>query len=181
MYNKNFQIIHGKDITENHIKSILDLDYMVYDEIYYLDVNTCIKYHQKNPDIYFIALNDSKELIGYINFSPIKEDLYNLLKSGTVIDTVITANDLLDYKPNNQYSIYFSSICVHPDYRHIGVAKELLKSLIDFIDELKKSNITIKRIIADAVSKSGEKILRSNEFDFIRYSEHGTKIMEKIL
>ena len=174
------RVLFGKDISEDNIRSALQLDYMCYDDIYHLDVDRCIEYHNKNPYIYIMVVDDSDKAIGYINFSPVIDDIYEVLRKGKCIDTIITANDICIYKPGEAYSFYLSSICVHPDYRKRGIAKLLLSFLDKLEESLKSSDIIIRRIVADAVSKSGEKILKSRGFYEVCRSEHNSMIMEKI-
>ncbi len=174
-----YKLLFGDMVTDNAIKEALDIDRLSYDEIYFLDTQKCINYHKKNKYIYIMAENSFGKIVGYINYSPITDEMYEFLKSGYEVDTVITADDILEYKADTEYSIYFSSICVHPKYRKKGISKLLLSGLDILNDALSAANITTKRIIADAVSESGKKLLLSRGFTVTCTTNHDSLIMEK--
>ncbi len=174
-----FKIIFGKEVSIKNIELALQLDYVSYDNVYYLEQERCVEYHKKNPYIYIMILNPEGNTVGYLNFSPITEELYEILRTGKEIDTIIHSEDIVCYEYGGEYSAYLSSICVHPDYRNKGIAGILLEEFGFLLESLNKSDIKIKRVIADAVSLSGEKICKSMGMNEICVSEHGTKIMEK--
>ena len=179
-YDNKYSILGGSEITTEHIIGALNIDYICYPEEYHLSEDACIGYYHKNPFIYFIAVDSLGNVVGYINFSPITDNKYEELRSGKYIDTVITKDDILAYEANNKYSVYFSSICVHPQNRKQGVATSLIEELLRFIEELKKQDIEINRIVADAVSDSGYMLLKKLGFSKVRDSSHKTIIMEKV-
>lgn len=178
-FDGDFRIIFGNEITASDIREALNIDYLCYDDLYHLDWERCVAYHNKNPLIYIMAVDSSRNVVGYTNFSPVTESIYESMKSGKSVDTAITADDIMEFKPGKEYSIYFSSICVHPKYRGLGIAKMLLFSLQKQLDELSGSGIVIKRIVADAVTESGEKLLLSMGFKNVCISEHNSQIMER--
>ena len=124
--------------------------------------------------------NDINMIIGYINFSPITKNMYDRIKSGEVIDTSISSEDIEEYVDNRNVGGYLSSIVVHPDYRRKGIASILLSRLNKFIDTMRKEhNIIFNGIIADAVSDIGYHLLRTQGFSEVKNSEHDSRIMEK--
>lgn len=176
----DYRLIFGREITADNIRAALDIDYLSYDDIYHLDLERCIGYHQKNPYIYIMALDENDNVIGYINFSPVNDKIYEVMRSGTSVDTIITADDIMEYEAGKAYSVYCSSICVHPDHRNSGVAKLMISGLEALISQLDQSDVVIKRMVADAVTDLGFKILLDQGFSYVGMSEHGSKIMEKI-
>ena len=95
---KSFSIIAGSNVNHKMIPETILLDRISYDDIYQLQVETCYDYFEKNSDIYIMAVDErSGHVIGYINFSPIKETVFEDLISGCTIDTVITGDDVLPY------------------------------------------------------------------------------------
>ena len=124
---KSFSILAGTQVNREMISQAIQLDRISYDDVYQLQVDTCYDYFEKNKDIYIMALdNESDHVIGYINFSPIKESVFTKLISGNMIDTIITGDDVLPYNDGCFYWGYFSSIVVHPAYRQHGVATQML-------------------------------------------------------
>lgn len=176
---KSYSIYTGSQINHRMISEAIQLDRISYDDIYQLQVETCYDYFEKNSDIYIMAVDEkSGHVIGYINFSPIKETVFEDLISGNTIDTVITGDDVLPYLDGSYYWVYFSSIVVHPDYRQHGVATEMLLHWLDLILRLAaERNIFFKKIVADAVSDVGVHLLSELGFAFVKPSMHESKIM----
>ena len=176
---KSFSILAGNKINREMISEAIQLDRLSYDDVYQLQVDTCFDYFEKNNDIYIMAVdNESGRVIGYINYSPIKEEVYSELSSGSVIDTVITGDDVFPYEDGACYWGYFSSIVVHPDYRQHGIATQMLLYWSDLVSLLAtKRSIYFKGIVADAVSDIGVHLLSEIGFSFVRPSMHESKIM----
>lgn len=176
---KSFSIIAGSNVNHKMISEAILLDRISYDDIYQLQVETCYDYFEKNSDIYIMAVDErSDHVIGYINFSPIKETVFEDLISGCTIDTVITGDDVLPYMDGVYYWGYFSSIVVHHDYRQHGVAIQMLLHWSDFVFKLAtERNIYFKKIVADAVSDVGVHLLSELGFSFVKPSLHESKIM----
>ncbi|OUQ25843.1 hypothetical protein B5E77_10210 [Lachnoclostridium sp. An131] len=177
---EDVQIITGSEITPSYIKQALELDRISYGEDYYLDFDKCLSYYQKNNEIYIMAVDSVKQkVLGYINFSPVTEKMFRLIKTGSVIDTVISDEDIVRYIEGNNCWAYMSSIVVHPNYRHKGLARRMLGKLENFIFSLaSERSIYFYGIIADAVSAGGQKLLSNIGFKAVKRSEHDTVIME---
>lgn len=178
MTGNEIRYISGRTVTQENIYQALLLDRIAYDEIFYLDLPTCLDYFQKNHQIYFMALDTAENVIGYINFSPVTYEMYQKIKSGNVVDTTIRANDIVAYSSNQQLWGYFSSIVVHPSFRRHGIGTELIRNVLSFlIEKAKKDRIFFNGIVADAVSADGERFLNRVGFDKELLSNHCSKIM----
>ena len=151
---KKYSILSGDKIQYRMISEAIQLDRVSYDDVYQLQVDTCLDYFEKNKDIYIMAVNpESGTVVGYVNFSPIRGPVYADIVSGSVVDTVITGDDVLPYEDGSCYWGYFSSIVVHPKYRHHGIATQMLLYWSEFVLRLANSrSIYFKGIVADAVS-----------------------------
>ena len=58
------------------------------------------------------------------------------------------------------YSLYFSSIVIHPDCQNSEVFTEIFNAIVDKFIALGEHEVFIKRMIADAVTKNGEKLCK---------------------
>lgn len=83
-----------------------------------------------------------------------------------------------EYKDNNQYYIYLSSISIDPKYRNnYKVITTLLKCSINLFNILQKRNIKIEKVMADASTIHGEKICKKLlKMNFITNTSHDSKI-----
>lgn len=177
---RKLHIIAGRQITGRDIYAAAYLDRETYEEEYFLTVETCTGYIEKNPFIYTMAVDDeSGRIIAYLNFSPVTETMYETIRSGEVLDTVITPADIVPYVPDSEIYAYMSSIVVAEVYRGQGIALALFRHFFRFLSEYTNENrIIIRRIVADTVTESGYRIAEKMGFDFVRDSNHDSKIMD---
>lgn len=176
---KRIKIISGKQVTVEDIKQAVDLDALVYDDIYHVDSTVCEEWFEVNPDIYFMAKDiSSDKVIAYVNISPVTEECYDRIKKGDFIDTGITADMILNYDMPFPYSLYFSSIVIHPNYHNTEVFMELFNAIIDKFILLGEHEVYVKRMVADAVTKNGEKFCKLFGMEKIKGSNHGSSLYE---
>lgn len=176
---KRIKIVSGKQVTVEDIKQAVELDSLVYDDIYHVDSTVCEEWFEVNPDIYVMAKDvPSDKIIAYVNVSPVTEECYDRIKKGDFIDTGITADMILNYDMPFPYSLYFSSIVIHPDYHNTEVFMELFNAIIDKFLLLGEHEVYIKRMVADAVTKNGEKFCRLFGMTKIKGSDHDSSLYE---
>lgn len=177
---RRFHIIAGREVTGEEIVRAAYLDRETYEEQYFLTVETCVAYLQHNPYIYTMAVDEKTgQIVAYLNFTPVTDQMYDILRSGTVRDTVITPEDVEDYTPDSTLSAYLSSIVVDPAFRGQGIARHLFCHFFSFLASYTNQNrISLRRIVADAVTKEGERLAERLGFLWIRDSNHDSKIME---
>ena len=173
------KIIQGDKVTHKYIAQALELDRISYGDIYQLQVDSCLAFFEAHPEIYIVAVDDRIDtVIGYINFCPITADMFKLLSSVQVVDTIIVSDDIVQYIKNQDCWGYFSSIVVHPDYRRHGIATQMLLCWKELVFNLaKKRNIYFNGIVADAVSDVGYHILSEIGFVYSKVSSHDSQVM----
>ena len=176
---KRIKIVSGKQVTVEDIKQAVELDSLVYDDIYHVDSTVCEEWFEVNPNIYVMAKDvPSDKIIAYVNVSPVTEECYDRIKKGDFIDTGITADMILNYDMPFPYSLYFSSIVIHPDYHNTEVFMELFNAIIDKSLLLGEHEVYIKSMVADAVTKNGEKFCRLFGMTKIKGSDHDSSLYE---
>ncbi len=173
------KIVTGKEITAEDIEEAVALDMLVYDNIYHVDSELCKEWFKVNPDIYVMAKDvECDQIIAYVNVSPVTDECYYRIKKGDFIDTGITADMILSYDMPCPYNVYFSSIVIHPDYHNTEVFMELFNAIIDKFLLLGQHEVYIKRMIADAVTKNGEKFCKLFGMEKLRGSDHDSSLYE---
>lgn len=176
---KQITIITGKQVTVDDIRQAVYLDSLVYDDIYHVDTKQCEEWFAVNHDIYVMAKDiKSNRVVAYVNISPITDECYERLKQGDYIDTGITADMILSYDMPYPYSLYFSSIVIHPDYQNTEVFMEIFNSIVDKFITLGEHEVFIRRMIADAVTKNGEKFCKLFGMKKITGSTHESSLYE---
>ena len=174
-----FTTVVGKQVSEKDIEQAIELDCIVYEEDYHVGKDQCFGWFGINPDIYVMVRdNESNKIIAYVNISPVTPECYEQFRSGDFIDASITTDMLLSYDMPGSYYIYFSSIVIHPNYRNTGVFSLLLNAVIERFLDLDKNEIFIKSMIADAVTKEGEKFCKMFGMTKVKDSNHESTLYE---
>lgn len=172
-------IITGKQVTIDDISQAVYLDTLIYDDVYRVDTTQCEEWFAVNPDIYVMAKDmKTKRIIAYVNISPVTDECYERIKKGDFIDTGITSDMILSYDMPFPYSLYFSSIVIHPDYQNSQVFMEIFNAIIDKFIALGEHEVFIRRMIADAVTKNGEKFCKLFGMKKIVSSDHTSSLYE---
>lgn len=99
-------------------------------------------------------------------------------KRGDFIDTGITADMILSYDMPFPYSVYFSSIVIHPEYQNTEVFMQLFNSVIKKFIYLGEHEVYVKRMVADAVTANGEKFCKLFGMKKVKGSDHNSTLYE---
>jgi len=173
------KLLSGMEVTEKDLREALLLDRMVYDEIDggQFNIEKCLAWHKINPDIYFVLRDvELDTLAGYMNVAPVTESCYNKIATGNIWDTSIEEDSVLPYNRPGLYHLNFTSIVVNPLYRSLSVVLQLRNAVISKMVDLSKKGIYFKAMIADAVTKEGEKLCRIFGMNLVAESNHNSKI-----
>ncbi len=176
---KRISIITGKQVTAEDIAQAAYLDRLVYDDIYLVTIDQCAEWIAANPDIYILAKDvHTDRYIAYANLMPVTDECYERIKKGDFIDTGITADMILSYDMPFPYSLYFSSIVVHPEYQNTEVFMEMFNAIVDKFVTLGEHEVFIRRMIADAVTPNGEKFCKLFGMKKLKGSDHDSSLYE---
>ena len=85
---------------------------------------------------------------------------------------------VLSYDMPCPYNLYFSSIVIHPDYQNSEVFMEIFNAIVDKFISLGEHEVFIRRMIADAVTKNGEKFCKLFGMTKIKSSNHDSSLYE---
>lgn len=180
--NNKFNCYIGNHVTPEMIYQAVNIDESVFSFDFRGVYETCINWWKKNPAIYIMIEDvETKKIVGYINAMPINEEYYQLIRTGDVIDTQIPDDEIEMYDFPDTYRLYFSSIAIHPKYRNTSAFKALFDAFMIHMLELYNREIYFKSILADVVSDMGEKLCKCIGLQYIKDSNHGTKIYEGTL
>lgn len=146
------------------VKEMCELDKVNYEIDNQVSFEICKTWYKKNPLIYTAIFRD-EELIGYINFMPISDQLYNNFVNGKIPEQSINPKDILVMKPGKSYYCLFSSVVIREDYKNSEAFLMLMTTFYrNMKTKLSRENITIKSIIADCVNKKMEKFVKDSGF-----------------
>ena len=144
------------------------------------DAHTCYNWYQKNPHTMQALFDNDGTMIGFINALPVSEQTYQQFYQGTFKDTDLPIENLLQYKDNTTYKLYFCSIAIHPDYRGKGCIKPLAAIWINSLINLYQTrNIKFDIIFGEAITEKGEKFLKSLKLQKHKHSDHSSLLLIK--
>ena len=173
------KIISGKEVTYLDIEQAVELDQLVYMSDYRVDSSLCKEWVKANHDIYVMAKDKvSNKIIAYVNVAPVTDECYDRMRNGDFIDAEITPDMILSYDMPFPYSVYFTSIVIHPDYQNSEVFMELFNAVVDKFIYLGHHEVYIRRMIADAVTTNGEKFCKLFGMKKIKGSDHNSSLYE---
>lgn len=174
-----FQVVVGQEVTKADIEEAVGLDGLSYDECYRGNLADCVEWAKANPDIYVMLRDlETGHIVAYINVMPVSDECYDRIRCGDFIDVEITPDMILSYDMPQAYCIYFSSVVIHPDYRNSGVFKLLFDAILSRFLSLGNDEVFIKKMLADAVSSTGEKFCKLFGMNKVDMSKHGSTLYE---
>lgn len=122
--------------------------------------------------------NANNEVIASINILPLKKEVFYDIYENKMNEADVKHEQIEEYKDNNSYYIYLSSISIDKKYRNnYKVITTLLKGSINLFNILQKRNIKIEKVMADASTIHGEKICNKLlKMNYITDTSHDSKI-----
>ena len=174
-----FRVKQNSEVTFEDIKEAVNLDNVVFEGMEHVDPEECWKWFKFNPDIYlFVEETASHKIVAYTNTSPITEECYERIKSGTFLTTNITGDMILSFDMPYPYSLYFFSIAISPEFQNSELLFMLINALIEKFLSFAERDVFIKRMIADAVTPNGRKFCELFGMRPITTSTHDSKLYE---
>lgn len=174
-----YKIVVDKDVTMEHIEGAILLDQECFNEQYHFSIDRCKRLIEINPYTYIVATTLNNKTIGYINLMNVKDDIYEQLKTGKLIDSQIPLDGVLPLDKQETCNLYLASIVVSRQYRHNGIASAMLRALSYKIYNYLNGILPI-RIIADDVSEHGVNLSLRLKFKKICSSNMKTEIYEGV-
>lgn len=170
-----FQIKHGKEFfTEEYCQKLaecreIDIERFEKFENFkdaVLPEGLSGKWITVNNDIHtFVIDEDSKKVMGYINAMPLKDSIFEKIKTGCLTDSEIQNEDILPYTKNANLKVYIMCIATKEEVRQFRgeinntVADRLFAGLFKkWIDYWMKDGVIIDELAGIAWTPQGEKI-----------------------
>ena len=174
-----YEVLHGNDFTIAELDEVIALDRMSLDSCYQVTASDDYALFKSNPENGLIVRERAtKKIVGYSMLLPIREEMYERIRTGTFIDTDFTPDMTFRYDEPGIYRLYFASVVVHPDHRGAAMVLTMLDAMVkDFID-LTSRGIFFESMIADVVSRDGIKFCKLFGLKEVCRSNHNSYIYE---
>ena len=185
-----YRLVFGNEVTEKMIGDAIEIDRDCYtgdNAIFQGTMDACLAWYKKNPEIYTMIVSpEIKKVIGYINMMPIREQVFEGIKRGNVIDMEIPADDIICYEDpiEGALDLYLCSAAIRGSYRvsrenpcfstaFLFLYRAFTARLLLLAEERK---IFFRRVIADAITESGIQLCDFIGMKKIMVSGHGSVI-----
>lgn len=108
-----------------------------------------------------VLMNEKNEFVGYWNFDPLFDDIFNKAKDGRLLEGEIKQEDIPYFIPGS-YNLYFENIFINVNYQKTSFAlKKVLISILDSFEEMAQNDVFIKEICVWGYTNSGKALCKS--------------------
>nr|BFD64970.1 hypothetical protein BdHM001_36510 [Bdellovibrio sp. HM001] len=153
-----FKVIRGREVTDSHIAQAVDIDRRCYPSELQGIFDVCKKWHQKNPLIYTMILDDEGRVAGYINAMPVDTPTVKAITDGRHMDIYTPVNAIQEYNREGHYNIYIASIAIDPKHQGLAAFKSLIDGFFEGLLQLGLEGKYVGDLYADVVSVEGAKL-----------------------
>lgn len=161
-----YKILTGLDFDTDFLPGVMDLDREVYSDEYVGVLENMVARYEKNRDSFVCIMDEERDkLVGYINFFPCTEELYQDIRYNTTVirDDDIRPDEVASYSGKENH-LFVISIAISSEYRDSDAIVVLTDAWNSHLTRLVKQGYPITDICAIAVSGDGQKALRNNLF-----------------
>ena len=156
-----YEVLRGSQMTLGDLDGVIELDRISLDSCYQVTAGDDYLLFKDNPENGLIIRDRvTKQIVGYSMLLPIRQDMYEKIKSGTFVDTDFKPEMTFKYGKPGIYHLYFASVVVHPDHRSAALVLTMLDAMVEDFIRLAKRGIWFSDMIADVVSNDGAKFCR---------------------
>ena len=163
-------------VTKKDIKQMIKLDKKAYLGSELVDLNRCLEWLKKCPEIY-TCLKYNKKIVGYINFMPVTKNSYDKMKSGKKKDFEFEIDDICHFEAGENYCL-FTSVVIDSKLRFTNAMTFLFLGFKSKLIKLKEKGVIIKNIICDCLTKEGEALAKHFNGRLVAKTNTGSKIYE---
>jgi len=173
-----YDLLRGQDAPPEAIEGVIALDAVSFDAFYHVsaeDNRSLFLLNRENGLI--VREKATGEVVGYSMLLPVSAETYAMIREGRFVDTGLHSGMVVGYDRPGIYDLYFASMAIRPDHRGRLVVQMVDAMVRDFID-LAGRGVYIRRMLADVVSREGEKLCRFFGLDEVCETDHNSKIYE---
>lgn len=174
-----YEVLHGSQLMLADLDGVIELDRISLDACYQVTAGDDYMLFKDNPENGLIIRDrETKKIVGYSMLLPIRQDMYEKIRSGTFVDTDFKPEMTFKYGEPGIYHLYFASIVVHPEHRSAALVLTMLDAMVEDFIRLAERGIWFSDMIADVVSNEGAKFCRLFGLKKICATNHDSFIYE---
>ena len=171
-------IVRGEEVEASFLDALVSIDQTCYEPSYWGDPANTVARFLKNRQSFVFVVDDSDGVVGYINFFPCEEGLYedNVWTGSVIRDDDISPDEVACYRTDENH-LFVLSVAILPSYQDGEAIKVLTKGFVEYLNYLQdECGYPITDIAATAVSDQGRKALRNMLFRQVRTLSDGNVV-----
>lgn len=161
-------------LSPDDIPAILQLDKIVYHEMFLAEMERYKQWSEKNGQLAmaaFDARSNRQTMLAYVACLPLDESVILQIMRGEREEVDITPEEMQSYNRPGPYTLLANSAVVHP--KHPYLLRRVLQGMIDaWVDRYPEQYVT--KVYAQSVSERGDALI-SNFFMQPRYDLQGSE------
>ena len=177
-----YEIVRGTDVTPTGIEDVGALDGPHYEEPRcHMTVDyTAALFRSNEESCLAVRDRETGSVVGYAMLLPVSDETYARILTGCFVDSNLTLDMVVRYDGPGIYHLYFASVVVHPKHRSARLILTMMNAIADEFLDLANRGIFIDRMIADSVSRDGEKFCCLFGLERVCASDHKSDIYEVV-
>lgn len=173
---EEFKIEYTFDLED--FKEMEDIEHSYFPNENITPAEEVLNWYKRN-DLTCVGIrNEKNKVIASANILPLNKQTFYEIYENKMNEADVVSSQIEEYRDNETYFIYLSSISIDKSYRNnYKVITTLLKGCINMFNLLQKRNIKIEKVMAEASTIHGEKICQKLlKMNYIRDTKHSSKI-----
>lgn len=135
----------------------------------------------EHPDTWRLLIDGPENIVGYWHFVPLEDSDFRLAKSGQLLDSQISSDQLCFFELPGSYCIYFVSITILPLYKTVSNFSLLLDSFFAQLTYLAENDVFVGEICANAITDYGRSMCRRLEMELVCDHKHQGTIFHRTI
>jgi len=175
----SYEIISGREASLQDIEEIVKLDAKSFDACYGVSAEADYDLFRVNRENGLIVRDKATgAIIGYSMLLPVSRETYGMIRQGGFVDTAFRPDMVVKFGEPGIYNLYFAAVAIHPDHRRGRLIVKMMDAMVHDFIQLAERGIYIEKMLADVVSRDGEKFCRFFGLEKVCDTNHGSKIYE---
>ncbi len=151
---------------EDDCRKIYQLNFETFGGELTIDYEYVKEWYDTNPYQWLVAKDEEDNLLGYINFSHIKNETFDNIINGTISEKDVRSNDIIKLGEKENIFCYIQGFVVRD--KNTRVAISLLNKVLSYFRFLKGKGIIIEKVGTMAVTGDGSRLCEKLGFRIMK-------------
>lgn len=184
-------------LTRGHFEEMARLEARFYGDDYITPPDEAYAWYLRAPDTTVVLADGRGRIAGFINMFPVRDGVYEALRSGTFNDRDLTANDVVvvasrpcgasrgglpgqeGLAPGPRLHMFLSCVVVDDAYRRRSAGTAAGRLLREAVRRYEPVECLVDTVLVDNVTPDGVRFSRRWGFEPVVASDHGSQVFEQ--